>query len=97
VQIDTPARLDGNILRTVDLVRHRHTHYAGVGLLLPHQLNALGVEGAEIAVVGHADKDEFARGNMQRDPNSCAFGKLCDQTFFPVAEQRIVNCTLAVV
>ncbi|MBW8903005.1 MAG: hypothetical protein JF566_03285 [Bradyrhizobium sp.] len=57
----------------------------------------LASKAAEIAVIGHADKDEFARGHMQRDPNSRAFGKLCDQTFFPVAEQRIVNCTLAVV
>ena len=62
----------------------RHAHDAGVGRLLPQQIAGLGIEGAELAVVGAADEDETAAWS-ETEPNSCDFGKLCDHTFLPVA------------
>src|SRR3989442_1728235 len=61
--IDTPARLDGDILRAVHLIGDRHGHDAGVGLLLPEQFAGLGMEGAEHPGIGAADKDEVAGGS----------------------------------
>jgi hypothetical protein len=62
LRVNTPARLDRDILRAVHFICDRHSHDAGVGLLLPKQFARLGIEGPEIAVVGSADGDEIARG-----------------------------------
>ncbi len=59
-------------------------HDAGVGLLLPQQLAGLGVEGAEVTVIGAADEDEIARRSPSPSRTAATSAKLCCHTFLPV-------------
>src|SRR5438034_10997596 len=66
LSVNTPARLDRDILSAIHLVCDRHAHDARVGLLLPKQFAGLGIEGTEIAIISSADEDEIARGRQHR-------------------------------
>src|SRR5215472_4329884 len=66
--IDTPARLDRDILLAVDFKRYRHRGHARPGREFPKDLAGLGIEGAEHAIVGAAREQEAAAGGEHGAP-----------------------------
>ena len=66
LSVDTPARLDRDIFRAIHFIGDWHGHDAGVGLLLPEDFTRLGIEGAEIAVVGSSGENQIAGGRGHR-------------------------------
>src|SRR5262249_52847922 len=66
--IDTPARLDRDILLAVDLKRYRHRGHARPGREFPQDLAGLGIEGAEHSIVGAAREQKAAAGGEHGAP-----------------------------
>src|SRR3984885_6735921 len=92
LRVDAPARLDGDILGTVDFIGHRHAHNAGVGLLLPKDLTRLRIEGPEHPVVGSSGKDQIAGGRGYR-AEQLRFGEVMRPDL--LARRRIPRLQLA--
>src|SRR2546426_1882213 len=68
LSVDAPARLHGDVLHAIDGERARHSCDPGVSLELPEGRTRLGVERAEVPVVGAAEEDEAAAGREDRPP-----------------------------
>jgi hypothetical protein len=62
-RIDAPAGLHRDILRAVNLERHRHAVDPRKGRILPENRAGLGVEGTEQAVIRAARKQQIATGH----------------------------------
>src|SRR2546426_7853208 len=63
-----PAGLHSHVLHSVDCERARDAGDPGVRLVLPERRPRLGVERAEVAIVGATEEDQPAAGGEDRSP-----------------------------